>query len=353
MIDFKDITVVVQGAVSPELTPVCLQSVRHKLPGAGIILSTWEGTDVSGLDCDTVILNKDPGAVAPMYSADKNLGNKPNNINRQIVSTKAGLEKVTTKYALKLRTDFEIRETGFLQHFDKYPKSGNEMKIFSHRIVTVLGDKPAQKMFFPYDFISFGLAKDMLLLWDVPLQTKTDAEWFLSHRPVNEEMYKFIQGNFRYIPEQHIWLSCLSKKFPQVYETIEDCSDVTEKGVKLTEQSFANNLICLDFKQYGIHPLKDSLFWLYGKEIFHVQTYEEWLSLYQKYCDPDFKMPLRFCYEELLQISRYKEKFYKHRYALAEKKKLKNKLGEGLKCFSYSLLIFFKSLSRLHKIIFR
>ena len=57
----KDISVVVQGAINSEVTPKCLESIRKYLPEAEIILSTWEGSDVVGLDYDKLVLNKDPG----------------------------------------------------------------------------------------------------------------------------------------------------------------------------------------------------------------------------------------------------------------------------------------------------
>ena len=51
----KDVSVVVQGAVDAKHTPRCLASIRKYLPGAYIILSTWEGQKVEGLDCDKVV----------------------------------------------------------------------------------------------------------------------------------------------------------------------------------------------------------------------------------------------------------------------------------------------------------
>ena len=41
-IDTNDISVVVQGAIDQINTPKCLRSIRKRLPGAEIILSTWE-----------------------------------------------------------------------------------------------------------------------------------------------------------------------------------------------------------------------------------------------------------------------------------------------------------------------
>lgn len=59
-IDTKDISVVVQGAVGG-YTPVCLASVRKHLPESEIVLSTWKGSNVEGLDYDVLVLSDDPG----------------------------------------------------------------------------------------------------------------------------------------------------------------------------------------------------------------------------------------------------------------------------------------------------
>ena len=63
VINSKDISVVVQGAVDPILTTQCLTSIRKHLPQAEIILSTWEDEIVSGLSYDKVILSQAPASV--------------------------------------------------------------------------------------------------------------------------------------------------------------------------------------------------------------------------------------------------------------------------------------------------
>ena len=77
-------SVVVQGAIDKDYTSKCLASIRKYLPEAEIILSTWEGCDVEGLDYDNLLLNKDPGTsdLIRKYPFEH-----PNNVNRQIVST--------------------------------------------------------------------------------------------------------------------------------------------------------------------------------------------------------------------------------------------------------------------------
>ena len=87
MIKTEDISVVVQGAINKEETPKCLKSIRKFLPEAEIILSTWEGSDISAIDglYDVLLLNKDPGCG---YYYKNESGIKSNNLNRQLVSTR-------------------------------------------------------------------------------------------------------------------------------------------------------------------------------------------------------------------------------------------------------------------------
>lgn len=59
VIDTKDISVVVQGAIDKGYTPLCLKSIRKYLSESEIILSTWEESDVENLGYDVLVLNKD------------------------------------------------------------------------------------------------------------------------------------------------------------------------------------------------------------------------------------------------------------------------------------------------------
>ena len=101
MIDFKDISVVIQGAVDFSMIDQVLQSVRSVLPEAEIILSTWEGVDYSPINSelyDKLVLSTDPGGFQ-LYKQNKTL----NNVDRQVVSSFAGLNKATNLYAIKMR----------------------------------------------------------------------------------------------------------------------------------------------------------------------------------------------------------------------------------------------------------
>ncbi|MFQ3598842.1 MAG: WavE lipopolysaccharide synthesis family protein [Chloroherpetonaceae bacterium] len=216
MIDSKDISVVVQGPIlhQDERTKRVLESVRTHLPEAELILSTWKGSDVSGLECDVLLLNDDPGAI-----------NGNNNVNRQIVSTRNGLQKATRHYAMKLRTDTLLTGTGFLDAFDRYPERRDDFKVFEHKIVipTLYTRNPLRVtpysgvsyFFHPSDIFQFGLSVDLLLLWDIPLAST----------------------NSKSVPEQYIWLACLRK----FYQDIDYFSLTLREQLKLTEILLINN----------------------------------------------------------------------------------------------------------------
>ena len=133
MIDSKDISVIVQGPINKKETPKCLKSIRKFLPEAEIILSTWQGTDISNLDYDILVLCEDPGTTLIEEFTHKKTYN---NMNRQLVSTKEGLKKATRKYAMKLRSDLIFTSDRFLEYFNKFEARGNNYNLFKHKILT-------------------------------------------------------------------------------------------------------------------------------------------------------------------------------------------------------------------------
>ena len=141
-----EITVVVQGAVDPVCTTKCLSSVRKHLPNAEIILSTWEGTDVSDLDYDEVILNGDPGSF--MMS-----GFEKNNVRRQIYSTIKGIKQARRRYVLKIRSDIKLKNANFLKYFNRFNDYDQRWHFLQGRIIipsTVssgLRDIPSPRLF--------------------------------------------------------------------------------------------------------------------------------------------------------------------------------------------------------------
>ena len=140
-INKKDITIVLQGSCLDEYSgrlcvELAVESIRKKLPECKIILSTWESEKEyipNNIQVDKIIYNSDPGFKTRNCKPD----GKPNNVNRQIVSSINGLKEAETTYAMKMRTDYVMKNTGFLQHFDIYKDFDKKYQIFDKRIICV------------------------------------------------------------------------------------------------------------------------------------------------------------------------------------------------------------------------
>lgn len=272
MVLFEDLTVVVQGPVDGEQTAYCLKSIRKCLPGSRVILSTWIGSDLSGIEllCDEVVLSEDIGAVVQRGSNDgSKLKNRYSNINRQIRSTLGGLNRVESKYVLKIRTDVALENSNFLKYFGLYEDYDAKYKYVQQRILlwNLYTRNPHIRHQYPdhySDVVMFGLRDDMLNVWDIPFCSADD---------------NIIIGDYlcaRYFPEQYLWLSFLRKynnvNCPQ-YDT--KCKEIK----KISECYLVNNVVLLNSKQYGLEVLKKSIL---SHCPWTCYSHADWRSLYNK-----------------------------------------------------------------------
>ena len=145
-----------------------LASIRRHFPGAQIVVSTWAGSDVDGLDADEIVLSADPGPFI-------------NNVNRQITSTANGFAAATRPFAIKTRNDIVFHSDALARK--PLWRAGDtlslERRIWaeSNRIETSL------RPFHPSDIIQFGTTDDLRRLWDVPVVTL--SEDFLPGMPAH------------------------------------------------------------------------------------------------------------------------------------------------------------------------
>lgn len=257
----KDITFVVQGYADLSVTGNTVQSIRKYMPDSRIILSTWEECDCTGIDCDELILNKDPGSCECALYADEPIAN---NGNRQILSTKNGLDKVETTYAFKLRSDLTIHGDDILSYFNAFPKREAQYSIFKNRIL--IGElytrndfvyrapdnsrHSVPKPFHPSDWFFFGLTEDLRAIYDsIELIPRNEMGGYLCGHPerVEDNKYKY---SWRYTTEQHIMLGCVRKKFEQL--NFDDWTDWNDETILLSEKIMMNNFVILDFCQHKI-----------------------------------------------------------------------------------------------------
>ena len=290
-IDPRDITVVVQGPiVGTSHTPYgepstrhCLESVRQQLPGAEIVLSTWNGADVRDLSYDRLVTSADPGAMLCGANAFVPAG-VPYNANRQIVSTTAGLRTAVTPYAMKLRSDLLLSSNGFLRYFGAFLGRHPEWRAVGERVVasTCFSRNPHRRLryaFHPSDWFHFGRRDDVLAIWDVPLAPEPSIpRWHVTHarRPDDLESWAL----YRYTVEQYLWVSFL-RKFGEVAFT--DKLDATPENIALSELTIANNLVLADPDDLGIVFTKYPITLRTRATLY---SYGEWHRLYRRYCEP-------------------------------------------------------------------
>ena len=312
MINPEDISVVVQGAVGKE-TARCLRSIRKHLPGAEIILSTWQGTDVNGLDYDKLVLSEDPGGII------HRMGCAPNNVNRQLISTQAGLQIAKRKYTLKLRTDLIIQSTNFLKYFDKFPVRNPEYSIFKHRVIisTVYAREQylgSNFLFHPSDFWFFGLTDDICDYWMKTEKQETCTHVISGFRITGNSLIK-------YVPEQYYCINWAHRRFPNI--VFNDCQDDNYDATVASLNILYNNFIFIGPYQAGIWSKKhkkayrNEYSFLCGMK--GLITYELFQQRYKELCDTSY-LPntdkykylykMRRSYTQVLQPLRYIVKWF-------------------------------------------
>lgn len=291
----KDISVIIQGAIDKENTKKCLISIRKHLPQAEIILSTWQGEDCEFLDglYDYIIFNEDPGAISMQTSNEGCY-----NINRHILSSKAGINKVNRKYIFRLRSDLSLKNSAFLNYFDKFKIRNEKYSIFKHKILTSslftiwaeLGTKQekGKKHLTPYhisDWWHFGLAEDINLLYSIDLvDITTFAQYFVEPKYelkwLNHRLWKFP-------PEQYLGVSLAQKKYPKL--KFENCLDLENIDTAQSENFIIDNFITLDYAQSGILCEKDA-YRKMGEKYWKIPPHV-YFSMYsfRKYCEVYYK----------------------------------------------------------------
>jgi len=183
-IEAPELSIVVQGPIKEttdergHATILVLQAARKHYPAAEIVYSGWEGHPLpasAGELVDRVVLSTDPGPVQTFDTAD---GPVVENINRQIVSTTAGLNAATGRFAVKLRSDTLIVEN----RFDQWTRSQDRKPGQATQFVSpVIAASQYTRLFFlEYgglrkcighlsDLFFFGRREDLLRFWAGPL----------------------------------------------------------------------------------------------------------------------------------------------------------------------------------------
>lgn len=249
----SDISLVFQGAFTPYVTrdretyARNIKRSRKVLPGARIILSTWEGADLPpGLEVDKLVLSKDPGPLAPLKLDD----DKANNGNRQLITTQAGLAAVTTPYAVKMRTDCFLEHAGFLDyHAEQVKRDRGRERLLACSFFTL---DPTIFERLPYhlsDWFHFGPTALLQSYWSAEPFSLDHARFHESH--AHAEGSTFFEKKFRarFAVEQHI---CTQFAESLGYATPRYLNDVSDKVLNDFYRFLAHEIMLLDPWQIGL-----------------------------------------------------------------------------------------------------
>jgi len=279
-ITFSDLTFCVQGQVSISLsgenqTEKLIESIFRFFPGSPVVFATWKNQRAGILQRQglRIVELDDPGSL-PREDGSTS----PNNINRQIRSSKAALELATTRFAIKIRSDMIFKSNRLIRLLDRLPDtiqspySWFEKYVLVHDRLTLdpFGELPFPMH--PADHIQAGLLIDLRRYWGMPEMSASDESYFLDGKDGGLDAS---QGHIpRHRAESYFW-----KEAVRVFSGQDLHSLLTkEEDLALsTRDSFAHNLIPVNKRSLGIDSQKYS--WGAELGIFtYAYVYADWLG---------------------------------------------------------------------------
>ncbi|WP_428049858.1 WavE lipopolysaccharide synthesis family protein [Candidatus Avelusimicrobium caledoniensis] len=291
-----EITVILQGPIIPTITQNAIDATNRALPGARIVLSTWNNEDIRGISCNQIVIGNPPPSVV-IHNNPKNPS--LNNTNRLIFGMQQVLPQIRTKYVLKLRTDIILQDAEFLKYWDAYQQRVEQYQLFRHRVLNYYLFAPQfnfrqgvkiPTLFHPSDWMFFGFTADIKKLFDIPLQPDPAYSlWWNNHSKPNYQIDPWPGAIFRYSPEQYLFYQALHQKFPEI--TFDSYFDITREKEQMSRLVMVNNFVVLDYRQWHIKMPK------YQHRIGTIPlgqtSHAHWQDDYKTYCDSKFKISLR------------------------------------------------------------
>jgi len=286
----EDLTIVLTGRVDSQATPSCLRSIKKHFPYAKVILSGWVNDRcfiqhlVQKFDIDDFILTEDPGS--PIRNP--RLG-RLHNVNRIIISSRNGLNKVKTKYSLRCRSDLLFEHDRFLSLMKRYSHSQDiSKKILVSNITTIDARIGYKILYHVNDWFHFGETNVVKSFFDIPLMPDNYCNWYESHAKPEDS---HDQGNLsRYMAEDWLTYNYI-KKFELVKH--EHYWDYDHTELLRWEKIITRYFVVLPNNVLGIYNVK------IGKiRDFHMWPY---LTLTRYLVLSGFEIPLLQIYFDKIQ----------------------------------------------------
>jgi len=249
----QDLTLVFQGPFKPYVTRERedfarnIRLTRKILPGARIILSTWQGVELPpGLQLDAVVESPDPGGLPPLKLDDR----KANNVNRQLITTRAGMAAVETPYAAKLRTDCFLEHAGFLDHYaEQRAIDGGRERLLACSFFTLDPTMFERLSYHLSDWFQFGPTALLREYWSGPPMNVRDARHYERQRHPSGSTLFERRFRARHAVEQHF---CMHFAAGRGYACPRFLNDVAPSLLAEYRRFLAKEILLLDPWQIGL-----------------------------------------------------------------------------------------------------
>lgn len=280
-IDSSDVTIVLQGGIDVGWdVRYSADYMRKILPGVTIILATQNSALKSfegHASFDKVVVTEDPGHLPSVK-----LGGGPHNVNRQILSAAAGMNAVTTKYAMKLRTDAYITSRRALEIWGYWADqpSGDKKRGASRILISsIFSLNPRFDERLSYhlsDWVQFGTTEDLRAFWQCPLMNFDDNTWYERNDYAPHSLYREKEFRSRFATEQWLTLNYLfgPDNFPIRFH-----NDTSEDIITEFEAQLVDNFIVVHPLDIDLHMPKHN--YIYKSRYFNsiCHSYESWKQL--------------------------------------------------------------------------
>lgn len=262
-----------------------LSTSEHDLPKADVkTLRAKHGYDMF----DDIVTSPDPGGLP-----DLKWWGQANNANRQIITSAAGLKRVKTDFAMKLRTDAYLLNTKIVDVWAKFSgQPRGDFALTRERVLTLsyftLHPRFDERMSFHVsDWFQLGLAEDLLKLWDLPFYDFATAIWYETRPHAEGSFPREREFRSRFAVEQWNNLNFIAKDrpFPIQYH-----NEISEDITLAYEQYIADNFVILHPDDVGFTMPKHK--WVFRHAYLNAICYShlDWVYLAKTRsgCEVDF-----------------------------------------------------------------
>lgn len=217
----QDISVIIQGDIR-DGTSACLASVGRYLPGAEVILATYEDAEPPADFAGRLIRVPDPGDQPPFT---RNPRAVRSNMNRQIATTCAGLGAASRPLALKLRSDALLTSDAMLRIFaEARAADPARSRLIVPSFFTRNPRGVSGYLFHASDWFMFGETGRLRSFWGAGFVPEAHVSWYDSHRHAMLSTPTARRFRARYTPEQHLSIAFARREGYPVPEYVNDRS---------------------------------------------------------------------------------------------------------------------------------